>query len=369
MTITVLQENLQTSLNYLQKVIPSKPQLPILSSILLHIQPTTCTLAATDLYMGIRSIIPVTSDEKVDIVVPGKQFREIINSLHPGKITLEYSESTLSITSGRTKATLQCFSNEEYPPFPQITGKNYQLNREKVRLIEKYSAFSASSDQTRPVLTTILFEFNDTQLKAVATDGFRLAVLGLSDMGANNAEKLLVPSRALVEVSRIMDQLGVENLDFTVSDELKQILFMVGDVEVYVRLIAGEFPPYEKIMPSVFSTEVIFDKTELLESIKQALIYARDASNITQLIISDDGVKITATSPSLGTFEGKLHHATTTGESNEVAFNSRYLLDFLAAVQSDRVWFGMSDALKPVLFKIEDVEDFSYVVMPFKVAK
>jgi DNA polymerase-3 subunit beta len=144
---------------------------------------------------------------------------------------------------------------------------------------------------------------------------------------------------------------------------------MVGDVEVYVRLIAGEFPPYEKIMPSVFSTEVIFDKTELLESIKQALIYARDASNITQLIISDDGVKITATSPSLGTFEGKLHHATTTGESNEVAFNSRYLLDFLAAVQSDRVWFGMSDALKPVLFKIEDVEDFSYVVMPFKVAK
>jgi DNA polymerase-3 subunit beta len=369
MTITLLQENLQTSLNYLQKVLPSKPQLPILSSILLQIKSTTCTLAATDLYMGIRSTIPITSDEEGEVVVPGKQFREIINSLRPGSVTLSYENSTLLITSGKTKATLQCYSNEEYPPFPLVTGEKFQLSREKVQLIEKYCAFSASSDQTRPILTTILFEFLETEMKAVATDGFRLAVLGLTDTGSTTPQKLLVPSRALVEVSRIMEQLQVETLDFTVSDELKQILFMVGDVEVYVRLIAGEYPPYEKIMPSVFTTEVMFDKGELLETVKQALIYARDASNITQLLITEGTVKILATSPSLGTFEGVLDHATVSGESNEVAFNSRYLLDFLAAVQSDRVWFGMSDTLKPVLFRIEELEGFLYVVMPFKVSR
>ncbi len=368
MLLTVLQENLQTSLGYLQRAIPSKPQLPILSAIMMQVTKTECVLAATDLYMGIRTTIPVVSDEEKTIIIPGKQFKEIISSITPGKITLEYADKTLIISSGKTKATLQCFSDEEYPPFPVVEGETFSITKEQLHIIETHVAFSASSDQTRPILTSIFFDFSPERLVVAGTDGFRLAVMELVHT-TTQAQTLLIPARAIVEISRIAEQLKISSIAFTVSQELKQVLFSLDSVEVFVRLITGEYPPYQKILPASFTTEATIDKKDLIEAIKQALIFARDSSNITQMEFSEGKVKISATSPSLGTFERELTTTTFSGEVGEIAFNSKYLLDFLLVVEEDIVWFGMSDSLKPVLFKIPGYDQFKYVVMPFKINK
>lgn len=370
MLFTLLQENLQTALSHVQRVIPSKPQLPILSSIQMKIEKDTGTLLGTDLFVGITATLPLSSDTPGELIIPGKQFREVITSLSPGEITLEYTHPTLSITSGKTKASIQCFSNEEYPPFPKIEGGQFSLTREQLKVIEKLVAFSSSSDQTRPILTAVLFDFNEENITTVATDGFRLSVMKLPNSTSQNyTGKLLIPARALIEISRIMDQVSAEEVSLTVSEELKQVLFSLGTVEVFVRLIDGEYPPYEKILPALSSSEVVFDVKELAETIKQALIFARDSSNITHVSLSKEGVKVTAHSPSLGSFERVLELAKPSGDEGELAFNSKYLLDFLSVVDQETVWLGMSDSLKPVLFKVPEYTDFQYVVMPFKVNK
>lgn len=370
MKIKVLQENLNQSLSYLQKAIPSKPQLPILASVLIQVKENQCTLMATDLYLGAKANVQVETDETGSIVVPGKEFREIIASLPPGILTLEYAEGTLKIKSKSTKTSLQCHNPEEYPQFPLVEGDEYALSKEYLEKIEHYVSFSASTDQARPVLTAVLFSFNGEGFKAVSTDGFRLAMIQLGDENGNKEigdGQLLVPSKALGEAFRIMNQVGVDEVRFKVSEELKQVFFSIGDVEIYVRLIEGNYPPYEKIVPTSLTTEVSFDTEELVDNIKRATIFARETSNIVKFNFSEKGIILSAASPSLGTFTGDLNQANMRGGEAEIAFNARYLIDFLQAVDSDTVEFGMTDGLKPAVFSTKNLPSYKYIVMPFKV--
>lgn len=372
MKIKVLQENLSQSLNYLQKAIPNKPQLPILSSIHIQVKKNECIFSATDLYLGVRSSAQAEADQTGEIVIPGKEFREIITSLSPGVITLEYVDGTLRIKSKKTKVALQCYNSEEYPDFPAVEGDEYALSGDYLKKIEQYLLFSASSDQARPVLTAILFDFDESGLRVVSTDGFRLSLMQLgADAGVKNRDdsggQLLVPAKALGEAFRISSQLGVDEVRFKVSEELKQVFFSINSVEMYVRLIEGSYPPYEKIIPSSSSTEVSFDTQELTNNIKQAMIFARESSNIVKFEFSSKNCSVLAESPTLGSFVGDLEQAVVSGDRAEIAFNARYLLDFLQAVKSETVKFSMTDSLKPATFTTDDLSNYQYVVMPFKV--
>lgn len=367
MKLKVLQENLNTSLNNLQKAIPSKPQLPILSSVLIETKDNGCTISATDLYFGVRSQVQTDIEADGTLVVPGKQFKEIISSLNPGVLEIELIENTLHINSDKTKTSLACQLSDEYPPFPQVEGEEYVLTKDHLENIERYITFSASTDQARPVLTAVLFEFSEDGLKVVSTDGFRLSTLVLDKETQHEPKTFLIPAKALSEVSRIMAKVKASEVRFKVSHELKQILFSVDGVSIFVRLIDGNYPPYGQIIPTDFATEVIFDGAELVENLKRAMIFARESSNIVRFVINKDSVEIHSSSPSFGKYKGILKNVVITGPESEIAFNIKYLVDYLSATKTDKHWFGMSESLKPALFKPESNTDHQYIVMPFKV--
>lgn len=369
MKLKVLQENLNGLLSHLSKAIPSNPQLPILSSVLIENQNNRCTFSATDLYFGIRCSITVDSEQDGIIVVPGKQFKEIVSSLDPGVLQLEFIENALKIKNDKTKVNLSGSVSEEYPPFPQVEGEEYVFPLEFLEEIEKNIVFSASTDQARPVLTAVLFKFGAEGLTCVSTDGFRLSTLVLDDSQEFEEKSFLIPAKALSEVYKIASKLSVSEIRFKVSEELKQVFFSVADVEIFVRLIEGAYPPYEKIIPETFTTEVVFDSAELVDNLKRAMIFAREASNIVRFEITPETVKIHSSSPTYGTYSGELHAVTVTGDvtENEIAFNIKYLVDYLSATKAEKQWFGMSESLKPALFKPVGSEKQQYVVMPFKV--
>ena len=368
MKITLLQSELETGLQHIQKAIPSKPSLPILSSVMVTTNKTTCTLAATDMYFGVRTTIPLIEETTEDIaVIPGKQFREFIASLPSANVSLVFEEGSVVITSESSKTSLQCLNSQEYPAFPEISGYELEIPASVIQTIDQWVCFSASNDQARPVLTSLLFDLSKDGLTVVATDGFRLSTLSFPEAASEDTIRFLLPAKAFQEVSRIMKSTKCETLRFTVSEELKQVLCTCGDVELFIRLIQGEYPPYEKIIPSLFTTEVLFDGEELTEHIKRALIFARDSSNIVSFSFDPDQTVIAAKSPAYGTFEGQLKSIKVTGEPAEIAFNARYVLDFLQSAKGQTVWFGMSESLKPALFKAESEPNLQYVIMPFKV--
>lgn len=371
MTITILQESLQALLHHIQKAIPSKPTLPILSSVLLEVKKDVCIISATDLYFGVRASISVQSDEEGVVAIPGKQFKEIISALPPGKITMKYADGTLSITQGKMKCSLQCQTATDFPSFPAISGEPITLQKKLLDQIEGKVGFSASTDLARPVLTTIHCHFSPDFLRFVATDGFRLALFQLESSTQANGkddEIYLIPAKALSEVLRIADSGDVEEISLQVSQELKQALFTLGQTQVYVRLIEGEYPPFERIIPTSFGTTVSFVTKELEDTIKRALIFAREASNIIKVNIMSDLVKISATSSSVGSFEAEVEQAVIQGPGGEIAFNARYILEYLQSIQSEQVVLSINESLKPAQLSTPDQPGYQYIIMPFKVS-
>jgi DNA polymerase III subunit beta len=367
MKIEVLQEHLINSLNQLQKVIPSKPQLPILSSVLFSAKNNTLQLSATDLYLGIQTEVPGKVIDEGVIAIPGKIFRDYIASLPIGKLLLTIEENTLTITSGGNTTTIQCSSPDEFPEFPVIEGETYSLSGEVLQQIDGSIRFATSLDPTRPVLTSLLFRFSSEGLQVVGTDGFRLATMTLLEQKTDELKQFLIPSKAIGEIARIGTQQQSGEILFTVSDKLKQALFIVGATTMSVRMIEGEYPPFEKIIPSEFSTQLVLDAKELEEQLKRALIFSRESSNTIKLTLSQDTLKINSTSPTYGTHEGTMNVKNISGERAEIAFNARYVLDFISALKPETIQFSMNESLTPAQFSPVHMENFKYIVMPFRV--
>lgn len=365
MKFTVLQENLKNALNSLQKAIPSKPQLPILSSIYVQAKGDSLTLAATDLYLGIKSTIPAKIEEEASLVVPGEILKNLVFSFSAGEVKIKKEGSSLALEYDNSQSLLPFQSAEEYPPFPEVNGENYSLSTELLKKIEKYVAFAAALDQTRPVLASILFSFKKEGLEIVGTDGFRLATLRSKETLQNFEQDILIPVKSLSEVFRMAAQTEAEYIDFKVSQELKQVLFNIDGVEIYVRLTEGEFPPYQKIIPPEFLHTFSLDWQELAAQVKRAFLFSRDTSNIIRLEVSKGEMHIKASSPARGEYTGNMA-VSYNGEPLTIAFNALYLLDFLTIQKEGEVSFSMNESLKPAAFTIQEEAEYVYIVMPFR---
>lgn len=367
MKLQLLQENLNSALNQVQRVVPSKPQLPILSSILLTAQKNKVNLAATDLYVGMKTEAAAKVETPTTIAVPGKIFYNTVAALAPGKLELSLDKDTLTISSRNNTTTIQCMAGDEFPDFPPINAQSYSFNTSSIERIQDMVSFSASIDPTRPVLTALLFQFDQEGLLVVGTDGFRLATLKLSEEKNEKEAQFLIPAKAMGEVAKISSAQDQEVVEFKVSEELKQAVFKIGTTQLYVRLIEGEYPPFRKIIPTSFETEVEIDGEEFENQLKRAQVFARESLNIIRFQLNKVKLKIIASSPIYGRQEGVMGIDFIKGQQGEIAFNSRYLLDFISALKPKKIKFFMNESLTPAMMRPDGNEDYRYVIMPFRV--
>lgn len=382
MKFSVLQQNLQSGLKVVQKAIPNKPQLPILSSVLISVSETSVSFAATDLYFGVKVEIPASITTTGTCTVPGKLFTDAIFTLGNGKVTISLEEQSLQISSENgASISLPALSAEEYPDFPEQEGTPHTFELSTLKEIDSHVSFASATDQARLVLTTVLFEpttvssdssQEQSGLRAVCTDGFRLAVLDIQTETSLQS-KVLIPAKAIAEVTRIAEQQEQKTVECSFSESLKQVFFRVGGAQFYTRLVDGDFPPYQKIMPAGFTVELQIDTEELIQKLKQASIFARDVSNIVQFSVStiDAQMEISAKGAQ-GSYNSTLPVEVLTnkleknGEDFVIAFNVKYILDFLQTHKHEQVWFGLTEPLKPALFKPSKDSKLQYVVMPFR---
>lgn len=360
---------LKTSLQHLQNSIPSNPQLPILSSIYLKLEGGELIMASTDLYLGVRVKAHVDSKAEFERVVPGDIFKDLVSSFSNEVVELEVKDKELVIESGASRLKMPTQSVEEYPDFPQIGGQRIEIEAEVISQIKELVGFAASSDQARPVLTTVFLNFKDGGLEAVGTDGFRLAVLSFDQIKTKQKSQssLLIPVRAFNEVAKILERAGEDRVELHVSQELKQIKFEIGEVEVFVRLIEGDYPPYGKIIPPQFEIEAELLGQDLQDELQRAFVLAREASNIVECKLGEEEMVIKSSAPAAGDYQGKVQVNKLKGSGDKIAFNVKYILEFLSNVKPEKIKFFMNESLKPAMFTIDGVENFKYIVMPFRV--
>ena len=364
MKIQVLSENLQKSLTLINHAISSRNQLPILSHVLLETRDGKVYFSATDLEIGIETNLPATIEEEGAITVPAKLFLELANTLPSGKITLSTEEGSLQIIGTRTKTKLQTTPPDEFPKLYDEKGDLlFSFNGKELQTVLKRIIFSASIEATRPALSGLLVKKEEDGILFVATDGYRLSL-----------EKLLVPSlegleqRILIPTKLVRELMALKEsaeIHVYISKEQNQILFNQDDTVLVGRLIDAEFPNYEKILPTDTATTIVVDREALHRAVKTCAIFARESANIITLALHKDNIVVSSRTPSLGENTVDVE-ATLSGEENDIAFNAKYLLDFLSLVDAQEIRFEMTGPLNAGVFRISGNDSYLHLIMPIR---
>ena len=366
MKITFLSDNLQNKISFLNHAVSSRGQLPILSNFLLEAKNGKLTISATDLEIGITSSIPVNIEKEGSVTVPAKNFSDLLTNLGNQKVTLSLDGETLNLVGEKTKASFQTMSAEDFPKLYKEKGEEI-ANIKKVE-IEEYVlrvVFSAAIDSSRPSLSGVLIDKNKEGVILVATDGYRLSLQkNVFKTTEELGKALVVPARIVRELLSIKED--GESIKVFVSEKNNQILFTQGETILVGRLIEAEYPDYEKIIPTDFSTKIEVEKEPLLNAIKICSVFAREAANIIKFSISKNKLTVSANSPSVGEDTVDID-IKTSGEENEIAFNAKYLLDMLSAVNKKVLVFEMNGPLNPGVFKIKGDDSFLHLIMPIRV--
>lgn len=372
MKALVLQEDLVVGLSFVARFVALKPQLPILANILFSTENGKIVLCATNLEMGISYKIPAKIEKEGKTTVPAKIILELISNTPSGQISLEEKQGQMLVSAGAIiSSALTTIPPNEFPVVPQtIQNPDLVLPQDTIDKITSQVTFATARDETRPVLTSVLL-FLEEETKAVATDGFRLSLKTFNtpktkEKQKDSLKKVLIPARLLEETGRVPAGLQEEGIRARVPEKEGQIVFSVGPAILTGRLVEGDFPNFERVVPVKWLHRAAVAREELLRAVKAGAVFARETAGIIRIRIESGKLVVFAESREFGKGEARLD-AKTEGGGTEVAFNYRYLLDFLASVDGEEVVFETEGPTSPGVF--QDPQDLSYkhLIMPVRI--
>ena len=363
MKFTILQQDLLSPLQTVARSCSVRSQLPVLSNILLQTEGGRLKLSATNLEVGIVKFINAEIIEEGELTIPAKTLVEVVVNLAGEKLEFSTNSEILEILTPTFSSKISGISAAEFPTIP-LTGKEaVVMDTPVIAKSLPQVVFSAAVDDGRPILTGIFTEIKDGQLQLVATDGYRLAhkiVAVAKDINF----KALVPRRTFEEVVRLISEEGAESVRISISQDQNQIIFSLGNTEFYSRLIEGQFPAWEKIIPSSPKARVVVDKNEILKAVKLASVFTRGEANIVKFCdVAPNKLILTSEAKEVG-YQKKEVEAQVEGEELQIAFNTKFLLDVLGAINSSQVIMELSGNLSAALFKPMGEEGLQYIVMP-----
>jgi len=316
----------------------------------------------TDLNAYCHIEIPHKSPKKEEFFLEPKKLIEFLQALPTGEIGVETHGTTIQITQGKTKGNFPLIEAEDFPLPPKLKEKEQMIPGNFLTEKLSHLLFTASVDEARPVLTGINFVADESNLVLVTTDGFRLSVV--KEKGPGVFSSMIIPSGFLREIQKQAKNL--KEVGFIYSKEEQIVRFKMENCELYSRLIDGEFPPYERVVPEEKKTTVVLNREELLRNTKIISIFARDYSNVIVYDFSKKGLLLSpkkeANAENTATQDIQLE-----GEDVRVAFNFRYVLDFLNNISSEEIVIELLRSDTPTLFKPKGNSEFFHIIMPVRI--
>lgn len=369
MHLKILQQDLIGPLQSVSRSVGVRASLPVLGNILMETGNGKLKLSATNLEVGVIKSVNANILEDGGITIPSKTLNEVISSLTGSEIELQTKGEILNIRSGKFKADLNAISASEFPAIPEAKDSQVEIPKEVFKENIPQISFASAIDEGRPVLTGILTEIKDAKFEVVATDGFRLAhkTYGQESLKGINF-KALIPRRTLDELVRLIGEETevFEKIGLTTTDNQNQVIFKIGSTILSSRLIEGNFPSWEKIIPEKFLSRATIDKEDLVKSLKLASVFAKGEANVIKLKISGSGIGLSSETKELGRQDTEVE-AQIKGEDLDVAFNSKYLLDAVINCPGEKIVIEFSGSLSAARVSPEDAQGLEYIVMPVRI--
>ncbi len=385
MKLSCLQENLARGLGVVGRAVATRSTLPITQNVMLTSDQGMLRLSATNLEIAITTWIGAMIEEEGAITVPHRLVTDLVNSLPSDRVDLDLrgpdsddpgagGGSVLHISCGRSRTHINGAAADDFPPIPQVdsgfaTNIDPSVLRQGIGLV----AFSAASDESRPVLTGVELKLEESNLVMAAADGFRLAVYtGQLSEPVTEALKVIVPARTMQEIQRLVSEQSAP-VQVTLSPEKGQVMFKLEHVEVVSQLLQGSFPNYDQLIPERYETRAVMELDDLKRATQSAAVFARDGSNIVRLEMepqeSGEGgqLKVSARSEEVGDNLDELDIDQMEGDDAKIAFNVRYLMEIVNVLGRGKVALEVTNSSSPGVFRPADSDRYVHVVMPMYV--
>ncbi len=368
MKIIILKENLKQALSAVERGVIENNNLPILKNVLLKTD-KYFIVAATNLEIGIHYVAAAKINAPGSITVPFSPLYSIIQNSDSERINLIAEGNTLIVKTDNYEAKIQGTSSEEFPIIPTISHKDEYITIEPDILKDAINQVigAAQVSELKPELSGVLFDFQVSILKLVATDSYRLAEKTLLNNDfkttLHKGVKIIIPLRTISEVLRIFSS----NKPINIYIDAHQVLFTNDVVSLISRLIDGQYPDYTAIVPQKIETELLMDKENLLSALKLVGGFAGKTADVRMRSKTETKILEVYSSNQYVGENNYLIPVKRTGEGfSEISFNSRYLMDGVRVMGRDSLLLGVNGPSKPAILKTSGDTSFFYIVMPLE---
>jgi len=367
--LSVMQENLARGLSVVSRAVSTRSTLPVLANVLLKTEDGGLRLTTTNLEIGLIYWVPGKIETDGATTVPAKLLTDLVMSLQGGdRIELETGPGeTLHLKSGRFESHIKGIDADEFPSI-QATGERptTRISQKELKRALEQTAFAAATDEARPILTGVLWRFEGENVTFAAADNYRIAVKTIPILDPVGETSVVIPARALNELVRILGDTD-DPVDVVLAQGRNQVLFHLEGIDLVSRLIDGQFPNYQSVLPKAHTTRAILDREELLRAVRPAALIAHESANIVKLQIAsngESGITVSANAE-IGDHVGQVE-ATVEGDGTSIAFNAKYLADVLERVTADQFALELEGPLAPGVFKPIGDDHYVHVVMPVR---
>jgi DNA polymerase III subunit beta len=370
MELVVRKIDLVRELQLFQGIVERKNTIPILANVLIEAGGKEVKLAATDLEVGLRTRCDASVAKAGSLTLPAKKLYEILKALPDTDVRIEEDRNGVKLAADRFDSRMQTMAREDFPTLPESKGATDTLKGDELRQMIARTQFAITGEDTRYYLNGALFIIRGDSLSLVATDGHRLAYVSLprdtsQTKKVEDETRVILPRKTLAELSRLLAE-GDGEVQFERGEN--HLFFTVGGRLLISRMIDGQFPAFERVIPKHNDKRVEFERDRLTSAVKRVALLSNERSRAVRFQMDTGKVEITSSSPEFGEAHEVLM-VDYPGPSVQVCFNAQYVLDFLAAAETEGVALEFKDEMSQAVMKPVGAEgyDYTYVIMPMRI--
>ena len=372
MELVVRKTDLLRELQLFQGIVERKNTIPILANVLLEANGSEVKMLATDLEVGLRSKCTATVSKGGSLTLPAKKLYEIIKALPETDVRIEEDKGGVKVAADRFDSRMQTLPREDFPTLPEAPGTvSATLPREALRRMIEKTQFAITGEDTRYFLNGALFLLRADSMSLVSTDGHRLAHISVEREKAKGAKsddenRVILPRKTLLELGRLLAEGGEGDIRYERGEN--HLFFGVGDRLLISRMIDGQFPAFERVIPKNNDKHVEFDRDRLTSAVKRVALLSNERSRAVKFQIDKGKVEIASSSPEFGEAKEVLM-VDYAAAPVTICFNAQYVLDFLAVAETDTVSLDFKDEMSQAVLKPVGAEgyDYTYVIMPMRI--
>ncbi|MHB8845204.1 MAG: DNA polymerase III subunit beta [Nitrospirota bacterium] len=371
MKLKIKKDEILKGLQRIQGVVDKKNTMPILSNMLLIADGKGVEIVATDLEIGLRGRYEAEVEKPGAVTVSAKKMFEIVRELPEENIQIRVEESNwVKIVSGRSQFKLVGLPKEEFPNLPDVAEEGMiTIAGEALREMIKKTLYAAGENDARYVLNGLFVHLQQGKgglnVRIVGTDGHRLSMIDRVVDAKHKEESVIVPKKAMLELRRLLEE-DESQEGFQIGFSKNHALFKRGDLVMVSKLIDGNYPNYQQVLPTQNTKMVTVPKDLITHAVKRVSILSKEKNNAVKLQLEHNQLTLSTNNPEVGEANEELA-IDYTGDSLAIGFNSRYLMDVLTAMDGENITLELNDALSPCLIKEAGNESYKCVVMPMRV--